>query len=128
MVVKPLLAEIYSTSCAGCHGLDRKGNPPAFPALLGVTKRMTSQQIEQRITNRIQEGCPDFEGTLTKTQIEALTAFISDDNAKPESTTDGSNTSVDYIFQGYTKFLDPDGYPAVEYSVEHVERTESQHG
>ena len=104
--------EIYSTSCAGCHGLDRKGNPPAFPALLGVTKRMTSQQIEQRITNG-SGRMPGFEGTLTKTQIEALTAFISDDNAKPESTTDGSNTSVDYIFQGYTKFLDPDGYPAV---------------
>ncbi len=104
--------EIYSTSCAGCHGLDRKGNPPAFPALLGVTKRMTSQQIEQRITNG-SGRMPGFEGTLTKTQIEALTAFISDDNAKPESTTDASNTSVDYIFQGYTKFLDPDGYPAV---------------
>ena len=104
--------EIYSTSCAGCHGLDRKGNPPAFPALLGVTKRMTSQQIEQRITNG-SGRMPGFEGTLTKTQIEALTAFISDDNAKPESTRDGSNTSVDYIFQGYTKFLDPDGYPAV---------------
>ncbi len=104
--------EIYSTSCAGCHGLDRKGNPPAFPALLGVTKRMTSQQIEQRITNG-SGRMPGFEDTLTKTQIEALTAFISDDNAKPESTTDGSNTSVDYIFQGYTKFLDPDGYPAV---------------
>ena len=104
--------EIYSTSCAGCHGLDRKGNPPAFPALLGVTKRMTSQQIEQRITNG-SGRMPGFEDTLTKTQIEALTAFISDDNAKPESTRDGSNTSVDYIFQGYTKFLDPDGYPAV---------------
>jgi quinoprotein glucose dehydrogenase len=105
-------SEIYSTSCAGCHGLDRKGNPPAFPALIGVTKRMTSQQIEQRITNG-SGRMPGFEGTLTKTQIEALTAFISDDNAKPESTTDGSNTSVDYMFQGYTKFLDPDGYPAV---------------
>jgi quinoprotein glucose dehydrogenase len=104
--------EIYSTSCAGCHLLDRKGNPPAFPALLGVTKRMTSQQIEQRITNG-SGRMPGFEGTLTKTQIEALTAFISDDNAKPESTTDGSSTSVDHIFQGYTKFLDPDGYPAV---------------
>jgi len=104
--------EIYSTSCAGCHGLDRKGNPPAFPALLGVTKRMTSQQIEERITNG-SGRMPGFEDTLTKTQIEALTAFISDDNAKPESTTDGSNTSVDYIFQGYTKFLDPAGYPAV---------------
>jgi quinoprotein glucose dehydrogenase len=39
--------------------------------------------------------------------------YISDDNPKPATTPDHASANVDYVFQGYTKFLDPDGYPAV---------------
>ena len=105
-------AEIYNASCAGCHGVDRKGNPPSFPALLGLTKRMASQQIAQMIAHG-SGRMPGFEGSLSKTQIDGLTTYISDDNSKPATTTDNASANVDYVFQGYTKFLDPDGYPAV---------------
>src|SRR5213076_1285305 len=37
--------ELYATHCAGCHGVDRKGTPPAFPSLLDLTDRLTTPEI-----------------------------------------------------------------------------------
>ena len=57
---------------------------------------------------------PGFEGSLSKTEIDGLTTYISMmTNSKPATTIDTASANVNYVFQGYTKFLDPDGYPAV---------------
>src|SRR5881296_1803889 len=37
--------ELYTRECAGCHGADMKGSPPAFPSLLGLTDRLTLPEI-----------------------------------------------------------------------------------
>jgi quinoprotein glucose dehydrogenase len=73
---------------------------------------MARQQIAQMIAHG-SGRMPGFEGSLSRTQIDGLTTYISDDNSKPATTTDNASANVDYVFQGYTKFLDPDGYPAV---------------
>jgi glucose dehydrogenase len=36
---------IYQTQCAPCHGRGFAGNPPAFPSLMNLEKRMTQAQI-----------------------------------------------------------------------------------
>jgi glucose dehydrogenase len=36
---------LYQTQCAICHGGDRQGNPPAFPTLVNIDKRLTEAQI-----------------------------------------------------------------------------------
>jgi quinoprotein glucose dehydrogenase len=36
---------VYQTQCAICHGGDRKGNPPAFPALVDIDHRLSQTQI-----------------------------------------------------------------------------------
>jgi glucose dehydrogenase len=36
---------LYQTQCAICHGGDRKGNPPAFPTLVDIDKRLSKSQI-----------------------------------------------------------------------------------
>src|SRR5205823_8555623 len=36
---------LYATHCAGCHGVDRKGTPRAFPSLLDLTDRLTTPEI-----------------------------------------------------------------------------------
>ena len=36
---------LYQTQCAICHGGDRQGNPPAFPTLVDIDKRLTKSQI-----------------------------------------------------------------------------------
>jgi glucose dehydrogenase len=40
---------IYQTQCAICHGGDRAGNPPAFPSLVDMDKRLTNTQIVETI-------------------------------------------------------------------------------
>jgi mono/diheme cytochrome c family protein len=42
---------IYQTQCAICHGGDRAGNPPAFPTLVSIDKRLTRTQIAEVIHN-----------------------------------------------------------------------------
>jgi mono/diheme cytochrome c family protein len=40
---------LYQTQCAICHGGDLKGNPPAFPSLVAIDRRLTSAQIASTI-------------------------------------------------------------------------------
>ncbi len=42
---------LYQTQCAICHGGDRAGNPPAFPSLVDIDKRLTPTQIVEVIHN-----------------------------------------------------------------------------
>jgi glucose dehydrogenase len=41
--------KIYRDQCAICHGIDRAGSPPAFPALVDVSKRLAEQKIIETI-------------------------------------------------------------------------------
>ena len=38
---------IYTNYCGNCHGLDRKGNPPALPSLLGLKDKYTTDSLDQ---------------------------------------------------------------------------------
>ncbi len=95
-VTNPTGAAAYRAHCAACHGDHRQGMPPAFPALLGAGRRMTAQQI----VNRIHQGkgampaFPNLQGGM----LDSLVRYLED---------------VQYRFTGYRKFLDPDGYPAI---------------
>src|SRR5665213_1831599 len=95
-VTNPAGAAAYQKNCASCHGDHRQGMPPAFPALLGVGHRLTSQQI----TDRIHHGkgamppFPDLQGG----ELDSLVRYLE---------------NVQYRFTGYRKFLEPDGYPAI---------------
>ena len=44
-------AVLYQTQCAICHGGNRAGNPPAFPTLVDIEKRLTQAQIAETIHN-----------------------------------------------------------------------------
>ncbi len=41
----------YETQCAVCHGADRTGNPPAFPSLVHIDKKLTQAQIAEVVHN-----------------------------------------------------------------------------
>lgn len=104
-------AAVYANACASCHGDDRKGSPPEFPALFGVSKRLTADQM----TQQIHDGAgrmPGFGGSLSDEEIKAVVAFISDDTVKPAPEWPVVDND-DYVFGGYHRFLDPDGYPAI---------------
>ena len=44
-------AAVYRSQCAACHGMDRKGSPPAFPSLVDYQKHLTDAQVTTIIHN-----------------------------------------------------------------------------
>jgi len=113
--------QVYQEECAVCHGADRSGAPPAFPSLVGVGKRLN----DEKMTGAIQQGSgrmpafPNVKGP----ELAALLAYLRTD--KPETkemapvpvrgeASAAESEAGEYIFTGYRKFLDPDGYPAIK--------------
>ena len=105
---------LFQNTCASCHGADRKGSPPEFPSLIDITKRLTPAQIDAQITHG-GGRMPGF-GQLTPAQKAAIIGYLANDPAQSaqKSAPEYPSTDADpYVFDGYTKFLDPDGYPAI---------------
>jgi quinoprotein glucose dehydrogenase len=103
---------IYLSQCALCHGDNRQGSPPALPSLLGIADRLSPRQIARTI----QEGKGRMPGflNLSGEQVDALVDFLST-GKDTELANDGPPPlSSKYHLTGYKRFLDPDGYPAVE--------------
>ena len=96
----------YSTQCAVCHGDQMQGQPSQFPSLRDLTGKTAAQ-----LTKTIREGAgrmPAFPGV----DADEMAKFLLSGEAK-----EGLNkteAAAGYRFTGYHKFLDPDGYPAVE--------------
>jgi quinoprotein glucose dehydrogenase len=120
--------DIYMSQCAACHGANRQGQPPDIPSLVGVTTRLTYDQVG----NTVQMGkgrmpaFPDLANGGAK--FDSLRKYLaSGDNLegsakKPELKTQQSeekqpegviSSGENFDFTGYKKFNDPDGYPAV---------------
>lgn len=113
-------AGLYVDRCAGCHRADQRGNPPEFPSLLGIGGRRSRSEIEKII----REGngrMPAFRDLSAET-ISSLARYLSvGENKEIHSAPESKDLSrpdprieQKYRFDGYTKFLDPDGYPAVK--------------
>jgi len=68
-------AALYATHCTACHGADRAGVPPTFPALTEVAKRLQPAQIKEKI----KKGgglMPPF-SQLSEQEINDLASYLS---------------------------------------------------
>jgi quinoprotein glucose dehydrogenase len=104
----------YQDNCAACHGLDREGAPPEFPRLTDIGARMTRAQISTIIENGRgrMPGFPQLQADEKQRLIEYLLSAEKSAAERREVHASATNTSR-FIFTGYRKLLDPDGYPAV---------------
>lgn len=110
-------AAAYMSQCAVCHGEQRKGSPPQFPSLIGITDRLSDAQI----ADVIHEGrgrMPTFPNVKGET-LQLLIQYLrtgEDDPVEAKGKKELQATDVagePYHFTGYQRFVDPDGYPAV---------------
>ncbi|MDF0544304.1 PQQ-binding-like beta-propeller repeat protein [Sphingobium sp. H39-3-25] len=113
-------AAIYQQNCAACHGIDRKGSPPEFPSLEGILAR----QLEGEVLGTILRGkgrMPAF-SNLSQSTPALMEYLRNGDQTQPAqrssdveraSKGSGNGSGQRYIFTGYRKFVDADGYPAV---------------
>jgi glucose dehydrogenase len=109
-------AASYAKHCAICHGDQREGITPSFPALLGVGTRMTKEQALEMI-HKGKGRMPGFT-SLSDAELVALLRYLgvaADASASfPQASAELRNPDeLRYQFTGYRKFLDQDGYPAI---------------
>ena len=103
-------AESYRQHCAICHGDQREGIAPSFPALLGLGARMNQKETLELI-HKGKGRMPGFLN-LQEHELNALLAYL----GISDKSVQDSNVAADdspYEFTGYRKFLDQDGYPAI---------------
>jgi quinoprotein glucose dehydrogenase len=106
--------KLYLQSCANCHREDLTGAPPDVPSLTSLGRQYTDFEIASVIRDGIGR-MPSFRH-LGEQNISALARYLSfgeevDIHQKNQSS---APTELKYTNDGYHKFLDPQGYPAVE--------------
>lgn len=107
---------IYMNQCAACHGENRQGSPPEFPGLVGIAARLPSQRIAAQIRNG-SGRMPGFPG-LDDDELTLVTQYIvagsdgRDVASHPTVITSQADGDA-WIFDGFRRFLDQDGYPAI---------------
>ncbi|HSL71996.1 MAG TPA: c-type cytochrome, partial [Longimicrobiales bacterium] len=104
-------ASLYRANCASCHRDDRAGTPPAIPSLVGIAQRRTRDQL----ATMIRQGngrMPGFAGSLDNAAINDLVRYLIT-GQDASANTSNHPTWLKYRNDGYTIFLDPDGYPAI---------------
>ena len=105
--------QVYSATCANCHRPDMRGSPPEFPSLLNIGEKYK----EADIAKIIREGrgrMPNF-SYLRQNVITAMAQLLAtgSDTRFETPLSEQLPHPLKYTSDGYNKFLDPDGYPAV---------------
>ncbi len=103
---------LYDRNCSGCHRADLAGTPPEFPSLIGISKKMATDEI-RRIVREGAGRMPGF-SQLSAVEMRVLVNYVASGANDAVATGDRSlNPQLPYTTDGYNKFLDADGYPAI---------------
>ena len=105
---------VYAESCAGCHGMDRRGRDRA-PAL--VDTRLTPEQL-RRLLESGRGFMPSFAGLKT-VEKDAVIAYLLGRPATGVALAARARDATPvpppsrYEFAGYERWRDSSGYPAI---------------
>lgn len=100
-------AQVYAAQCAVCHGEHREGKAPAIQTLVGVGGRLDAGQVAEMV-HKGKGVMPPFPN-LKGPDLDALLHYLDVGEKAVSPAADEGR----YVFTGYRKFLDPDGYPAI---------------
>ena len=99
--------QVFQANCAACHGAQMQGNGTA-PSLVGLSNRMDPDAVRQ-ILQLGRNGMP-AQPQLSEDQINQLCSFLLDKGANAPADP-GATGSGQWADMGYTRLLDPQGYP-----------------
>ncbi len=104
---------LYEQNCASCHRKDLSGSPPEFPSLVNLGKKYGDSEVRAAIRQGMGR-MPGF-SRIGGDAIRAITSYIltGEDTVASGIQSKPSPMDLKYSFDGYNKFLDPDGYPAI---------------
>lgn len=102
---------LYIRHCANCHHDDLKGTPPQIPSLDNL--KLSEEQLQEVI----RKGTGRMAGFAHagESAVRGIAAFVlRGQDVEARASSGGGPADLKYTTDGYNKFLDPDGYPAVE--------------
>jgi quinoprotein glucose dehydrogenase len=106
--------EMYLRNCVTCHRQDLRGTPPEFPSLVGIGDKYTQSELRAIVREGAgrMPGFPHF----SREGMAAIVRYIATgkDTSVAPQTAGPYPFGLKYTIDGYNKFLDPDGYPAIE--------------
>jgi quinoprotein glucose dehydrogenase len=110
---------IYSQICAACHNANRIGDAGnTVPPLVDIAKKLKKPDILQLLATG-RGRMPGF-GFLSASQKDAVAGFILGEAPSGSETRDGHSIDDNlvlnepYRHNGYKRWFDPKGYPAVK--------------
>ncbi len=103
---------IYLRECAACHGPAMKGSPPEFPSLVGLSNRYPDGDV----TTLVSQGSGRMPGfaRLGDDAVHAVVDYVYSGIDRTAKTVAPSAGDMKFVSDGYNRFLDADGYPAIQ--------------
>lgn len=107
---------LYNNTCISCHGAQLKGNPASgYPSLVNIKTRVNRKDIARLISTG-RGMMPGFTA-ISPPQRQAIIDFLyHEEKTEAPAVLGGNKTKITgnpYKFDGYNKFLDNSGYPAI---------------
>jgi len=109
---------LYETNCQICHGKDLLGgeSKATIPPLVNLKDRLDEATVAGTVKNG--KGAMPAFAQLSDFQVKAIAAFLLEkpDEKVPEAmmVNQRNNWPYPYVFNGYKRFQDLDGYPAIK--------------
>ncbi len=104
---------LYRQQCASCHRENLAGSPPEFPSLVNLAGRRSAEQVRALVL----KGAGRMPGYahLGEEGVSAILAYILQGVEKEVADAPRAPSPIDlkYRLDGYVRFTDPDGYPAI---------------
>jgi quinoprotein glucose dehydrogenase len=103
--------QLYLRYCASCHRANLVGNPPEFPSLVGIGTRRNVDEIDEIVSQGGGRMPPynQLHGAIRR----AIVQYIVSGTSVRVRADAPSPFDVKYTLDGYVRFLDPDGFPAI---------------
>ncbi|MGK7393130.1 MAG: pyrroloquinoline quinone-dependent dehydrogenase [Candidatus Cyclobacteriaceae bacterium M3_2C_046] len=109
--INKLGKEIYLLNCASCHGREKEGIEGSYPGIDSLDQKYSRQEVADIIRKGADRMPPYTQ--FDQEEMQSLLNYIMD--IEVESPQLARKKEMDkYVLQGYQKFLDQDGYPAVK--------------
>jgi quinoprotein glucose dehydrogenase len=103
--------ELYRTYCASCHGADRRGSPPEFSSLVGIGERRSVDEVGA-VVREGRGRMPGF-ANLHPAARRAIVQYVLSGTSLDVDSARPTPYDVRYSLDGYIRFTDPDGFPAI---------------
>lgn len=104
---------LYLNHCQSCHRVDFSGNPQSgYPALVGIRERLGRSAVTSLISNG--KGMMPGFSQISDAEKQGIISYIfGEEKEEVLIQTKDDYPDVPYRFNGYNKFLDENGYPAI---------------